>query len=63
MSQNRPKNKPAVDKKPVFVRGIKPSTKEWLQGRVDDDAPSLPKAVKRELEEAHRRALEEKRKR
>ena len=63
MSQNRPKNKPAPNKKPVFVRGILPSTKEWLQGKVDDDAPSLPKVVKRELEEAHRREIEEKRKR
>ena len=63
MSQNRPKNKPGPDRKPVFVRGIQPSTKEWLQSKVDDDSPSIPKVVKKILEEEHRRDKEQKPKR
>ena len=63
MSQERTKNKPKVDRKPVFVRGIQPSTKEWLQGKVDDDSPSIPRVVKKIVEDQHRREIEEKRRR
>lgn len=55
MSQNGPKNKAATDKKPIFVRGVKPSTKEWLQSKINEDAPSVPKVVKNIVEDAHRR--------
>jgi hypothetical protein len=63
MSQNGAKNKSGNNKKPVFVRGIQPSTKEWLQSKVDPDAPSIPRVVKRIVENEHRREIEQKRKR
>ena len=63
MSQNSSKNKPDVNKKPVFVRGIQPSTKEWLESKVDRDSPSVPKVVKKIVEEEHRREKEQKRRR
>ncbi len=64
MSQNGTKNNPTEKKnKPVFVRGIKPSTKEWLDKKVDADAPSIPRVIKRIVEEEHRREIEQKRKR
>lgn len=59
MSQNGSKNKPVGDKKPVFVRGIRPSTKEWLNTQIDRDAPTIPKVVKRIVEDEHRRQKEQ----
>jgi hypothetical protein len=63
MAQNDGKNQ-SIDKKnkPVFVRGIKPSTKEWLNQQINDDEPSLPKVVKRIVEDEHRRQTGNKRK-
>lgn len=60
MSQKSAKDK---HKKPIFVRGIRPSTKEWLQGKVDRDSPSVPKVVKKIVEDEHRREIERSRKR
>jgi hypothetical protein len=63
MAQNDSKNQ-SVDKKnkPVFIRGIKPSTKEWLNEQINADEPSLPKVVKRIVEDEHRRQTGNKRK-
>jgi hypothetical protein len=62
MSQNRPKNNPDADKKPVFLRGLKPSTKDWLDKQINRDTPSRP-AVVREIVERARRDEESRRKR
>jgi len=63
MAQNDSKNQ-SVDKKnkPVFVRGIQPSTKRWLEDQKDEDAPTLPKVVKRIVEDVHRERTGNKRK-
>lgn len=64
MSQNKTKDNPTPDKnKPVFLRGLKPSTREWLQTKKDEDAPTVPRVVKRIVEDEHRREIEQKRKR
>ncbi len=63
MSQNGTKNKSPENKKPVFVRGLQPSTKRWLQRKVNEDQPSIPKVVKKIVEDEHRREIEQRRKR
>lgn len=54
MSQNNEKNHKAPQKKPIFLRGLLPSTQEWIDRQIDKDAPSRPKVVKRILEEQQR---------
>jgi len=61
MAQNAKKRHVDAKKvKPVFVRGLKPSTAKWLREQIDDDNPSLPKVVKKIVEDEHRRKTERK---
>lgn len=46
-----------------FVRGIRPTTADWLRAQVSEDAPSVPAVIRDIVEEKRRKAEQINRKR
>lgn len=60
MAQNTNKQQARKKKsKGIFVRGIKPSTKDWLSQQVNPDDPSVPAVIRKIVEKHKRKATRE----
>lgn len=57
MSQSNEKNHKDDNKKPIFLRGLKPSTKKWIDQQINEDEPTRPAVVRRIVEEEKRRQV------
>lgn len=56
MAQKDEKRQPKKKKyNGVLVRGIKPSTVEWLDRQKNDDEPTKPAVIRRIIEDERRR--------